>query len=242
MMKKNTISAKPSIFNSAASVCCPVATPNRSVSASSQPSSKRPKLLMCIKEGCTTVLKSAHPDTKRCHAHANQCIKKNCVKQKRGKDVYCAAHRRLELMKDSCVENVCQKEGCTNHLAPNQTKRCIAHKNQCKKEGCAKWSRSCDEYCFKHGKQSKNQLPKTKNTKKTNQIGLLTDKKIDSNINRTCVREGCKNVLKKHQSSRCSEHIMKCIKKGCNEYFADGQCGYCFEHGPKKNFRANSQQ
>jgi hypothetical protein len=236
MRKDKTLAVKPSIFDQAAAFgYCATAKPNGSLSTNSLSSSdKRPRLLMCIKEGCTTTLKSAHPDTKRCHAHANQCIKKNCGKQKRGKDVYCAAHRRLEILKDSCLENVCQKEGCTNALAPNQTKRCLAHKNQCKREGCAKWSRSCDEFCFKHGRQSNSNLRVPPKTKKTNQIRLLTTNKYDSNINRVCIKEGCDNVLKQHQSTRCSEHIMRCIKKGCNEYFADGQRGCCFEHAPKK--------
>ena len=235
---------QPSILDAAALAGVCVVAKQEQPSASCTKKSTKSYQLVCIKEGCTTTLTSAHPDTKRCHEHANQCIKINCSKQKRGKDVYCASHRRMETMKHSSGKHLCLKEGCQNPLAANQTKRCVEHKNQCKKKGCSKWSRSCDEYCYKHGRQvksqatlsssSKSSLSKSSSSGSSATAHALTTK-FDINVNRICVKEGCNNVLKPHQPSRCRDHIMKCIEKGCTEYFEEGQRGYCYKHGPREN-------
>jgi hypothetical protein len=181
---------------------------------------KRPKL--CVKEGCTVTVSVNNPNTMWCCSkHANECTKVN---------------RRLESRKGSCLKRKCLKDGCATPLAGNQTKRCLEHKGQCKKKGCTKLSRSCEEFCQRHGREAKCFIAKTN---KPHQKTCPNTGDNDSNISRFCIKESCHNKLKPHQPKRCSEHIMKCIHKGCSRYFDDNQGGYCFLHSQNKGSQLN---
>ena len=136
---------------------------------------------------------------------------------------------------------VCTKEGCEIPLSRYQKKRCSAHRQLCVKMNCTKKSRPCSDFCIAHKSQFKSTTEGGTHAgrsgpKSNHRTNESSHRKVGAKKDRSlCIKEGCKNTLKPHQSKRCSEHLMKCIHIGCTSYFVEGSGGYCVGHARSPN-------